>query len=148
MQRTTLHVCVHDSLPACRPPVRLCRRCCCARARLVCVQRRIVAQNIKRLKDIGCYRGRRHIMVGSSRGCCSSASGWHGMCCLHHASKASVAACISWARAGSVPRVTGAHSVACLRLPVAQGLPTRGQRTKTNARTRKGKPKTVAGKKK
>jgi small subunit ribosomal protein S13 len=29
-----------------------------------------------------------------------------------------------------------------------QGLPVRGQRTKTNARTRKGKPKTVAGKKK
>jgi hypothetical protein len=27
-----------------------------------------VAQNIKRLKDIGCYRGRRHIMVGSCRG--------------------------------------------------------------------------------
>eukprot|EP00879_Flechtneria_rotunda_P000865 GHRR01000992.1.p1 GENE.GHRR01000992.1~~GHRR01000992.1.p1 ORF type:complete len:160 (+),score=47.32 GHRR01000992.1:114-593(+) len=52
--------------------------------------RRIVAQNIKRLKDIGCYRGRRHIM----------------------------------------------------------GLPVHGQRTKTNARTRKGKPKTVAGKKK
>ncbi|KAF6259560.1 plastid/chloroplast ribosomal protein S13 [Scenedesmus sp. NREL 46B-D3] len=52
--------------------------------------RRIVSQNIKRLKDIGCYRGRRHIM----------------------------------------------------------GLPVRGQRTKTNARTRKGKPKTVAGKKK
>lgn len=52
--------------------------------------RRIVAQNIKRLKDIGAYRGRRHIM----------------------------------------------------------GLPVRGQRTKTNARTRKGKPKTVANKKK
>jgi ribosomal protein S13 len=52
--------------------------------------RRVVAQNIKRLKDIGCYRGRRHIA----------------------------------------------------------GLPVRGQRTKTNARTRKGKPKTVAGKKK
>ncbi|GFR46381.1 hypothetical protein Agub_g7963 [Astrephomene gubernaculifera] len=52
--------------------------------------RRIVAQNIKRLKDIGSYRGRRHIM----------------------------------------------------------GLPVRGQRTKTNARTRKGKAKTVAGKKK
>jgi small subunit ribosomal protein S13 len=52
--------------------------------------RRIVSQNIKRLKDIGCYRGRRHIM----------------------------------------------------------GLPTRGQNTKTNARTRKGKAKTVAGKKK
>ena len=29
-----------------------------------------------------------------------------------------------------------------------QGLPVRGQRTKTNARTRKGKVKTVAGKKK
>lgn len=29
-----------------------------------------------------------------------------------------------------------------------KGLPTRGQRTKTNARTRKGKRKTVAGKKK
>jgi len=52
--------------------------------------RRTVAQNIKRLKDIGCYRGRRHIM----------------------------------------------------------GLPVRGQRTKTNARTRKGKAKTVANKKK
>jgi small subunit ribosomal protein S13 len=52
--------------------------------------RRIVSQNIKRLKDIGSYRGRRHIM----------------------------------------------------------GLPVRGQRTKTNARTRKGKPKTVAGRKK
>lgn len=52
--------------------------------------RRVVSQNIKRLKDIGCYRGRRHIM----------------------------------------------------------GLPVRGQRTKTNARTRKGKPKTVANKKK
>jgi small subunit ribosomal protein S13 len=29
-----------------------------------------------------------------------------------------------------------------------RGLPVRGQRTQTNARTRKGKPKTVAGKKK
>ena len=26
-------------------------------------QRRVVTMNIKRLKDIGCYRGRRHIMV-------------------------------------------------------------------------------------
>lgn len=52
--------------------------------------RRTVAQNIKRLKDIGSYRGRRHIL----------------------------------------------------------GLPVRGQRTKTNARTRKGKKKTVANKKK
>ena len=52
--------------------------------------RREVALNIKRLMEIGCYRGRRH--------------------------KAS--------------------------------LPVRGQRTKTNARTRKGPCKTVAGKKK
>ena len=29
-----------------------------------------------------------------------------------------------------------------------KGLPVRGQRTKTNSRTRKGKRKTVAGKKK
>lgn len=48
------------------------------------------ALNIKRLMDIGCYRGLRH----------------------------------------------------------RRGLPVRGQRTKTNARTRKGKKKTVAGKKK
>jgi small subunit ribosomal protein S13 len=46
------------------------------------------ALNIKRLIDIGCYRGQRH----------------------------------------------------------RKGLPVRGQRTRTNARTRKGKPKTVAGK--
>jgi small subunit ribosomal protein S13 len=50
--------------------------------------RRRVAQDILRLKKIGCYRGTRHI----------------------------------------------------------RGLPVRGQRTKTNARTRKGKRKTVAGK--
>ena len=49
-----------------------------------------IALNIKRLMDIGCYRGLRH----------------------------------------------------------RKGLPVRGQRTKTNARTRKGKKKTVAGKKK
>ena len=48
------------------------------------------ALNIKRLMDIGCYRGIRH----------------------------------------------------------RKGLPVRGQRTRTNARTRKGKRKTVAGKKK
>jgi len=47
-------------------------------------------QNIKRLKDIGCYRGIRHRL----------------------------------------------------------GLPVRGQRTNTNSRTRKGRKKTVAGKKK
>jgi small subunit ribosomal protein S13 len=49
-----------------------------------------VSMNIKRLMDIGCYRGLRH----------------------------------------------------------RKGLPVNGQRTRTNARTRKGKRKTVAGKKK
>ena len=49
-----------------------------------------ITLNIKRLMDIGCYRGLRH----------------------------------------------------------RKGLPLRGQRTRTNARTRKGKKKTVAGKKK
>lgn len=49
-----------------------------------------VQMNIKRLMDIGCYRGLRH----------------------------------------------------------RRGLPARGQRTRTNARTRKGRKKTVAGKKK
>ena len=52
--------------------------------------KREIAGNIKRLSDIGCYRGRRHRM----------------------------------------------------------GLPVSGQRTKTNARTRKGPKHTVAGKKK
>ncbi|RME68086.1 MAG: 30S ribosomal protein S13 [Nitrospirae bacterium] len=52
--------------------------------------RKEIAMNIKRLMDIGCYRGLRHRM----------------------------------------------------------GLPVRGQRTRSNARTRKGPRKTVAGKKK
>ena len=52
--------------------------------------KREIANNIKRLTDIGCYRGLRH----------------------------------------------------------RRGLPVRGQRTKTNARTRKGPKRTVAGKKK
>mgnify|MGYP000057507811 FL=1 len=52
--------------------------------------RRDIAMNIKRLKEIGCYRGIRH----------------------------------------------------------RKGLPCRGQKTKTNARTRKGPKKTVANKKK
>lgn len=51
--------------------------------------RRQIAQNISRLREIGCYRGNRH----------------------------------------------------------RRGLPVRGQRTRTNARTRKGPRKTVAGKK-
>jgi len=52
--------------------------------------RREIAMNIKRLQEIGCYRGIRH----------------------------------------------------------RKGLPVRGQKTKTNARTRKGPKRTVAGKKK
>lgn len=52
--------------------------------------RRKLSMDIKRMMDIGCYRGLRH----------------------------------------------------------RRGLPVRGQRTKTNARTRKGRVKTVAGKKK
>lgn len=52
--------------------------------------RRLVAANIKRLMDIGCYRGLRH----------------------------------------------------------RRGLPVRGQRSKTNARTRKGPRRAIAGKKK
>jgi small subunit ribosomal protein S13 len=52
--------------------------------------RRDVAMNVKRLMDLGCYRGLRH----------------------------------------------------------RKGLPVRGQRTHTNARTRKGPAKTIAGKKK
>ena len=52
--------------------------------------RREVSMNVKRLMDLGCYRGLRH----------------------------------------------------------RKGLPVRGQRTHTNARTRKGKPKAIAGKKK
>ena len=51
--------------------------------------RREVAMNVKRLMDLGCYRGRRH----------------------------------------------------------RRGLPVRGQRTHTNARTRKGPAKAIAGKK-
>ncbi len=51
--------------------------------------RRQVAQNISRLREIGCYRGLRH----------------------------------------------------------RRGLPCRGQRTRTNARTKKGRKRTVAGKK-
>ena len=41
------------------------------------------------------------------------------------------------------------HDIACYRgLRHRKGLPVRGQRTRTNSRTRKGKRKTVAGKKK
>jgi small subunit ribosomal protein S13 len=52
--------------------------------------RRVISMDIKRLMDLGCYRGLRH----------------------------------------------------------RKGLPVRGQRTKTNSRTRKGPARTVAGKKK
>ena len=40
------------------------------------------------------------------------------------------------------------RDIGCYRgLRHRRGLPVRGQRTKTNARTRKGRPKTVAGRK-
>ena len=46
-------------------------------------------------------------------------------------------------------RIKRLLDIACYRgLRHRKGLPLRGQRTKTNSRTRKGKRKTVAGKKK
>jgi small subunit ribosomal protein S13 len=48
--------------------------------------------------------------------------------------------------AGSIKRLT---DIGCYRgIRHRRGLPVRGQRTKTNARTRKGPKKTVGGKKK
>ena len=47
---------------------------------------------------------------------------------------------------GDIKRLISIHSYRGLRHRT--GLPVRGQRTQTNARTRKGKKKTVAGKKK
>ena len=47
-----------------------------------------------------------------------------------------------------VQNVARLRKIGCYRgLRHARGLPVRGQRTRTNARTRKGKRKTVAGKK-
>jgi small subunit ribosomal protein S13 len=46
----------------------------------------------------------------------------------------------------NIKRLVGIHSYRGLRHRL--GLPVRGQRTKTNARTRKGRRKTVANKKK
>lgn len=47
---------------------------------------------------------------------------------------------------GNIKRLISAGAYRGMRHRL--GLPTRGQRTKTNSRTRKGKKKTVAGKKK
>ncbi|MCB1115095.1 MAG: 30S ribosomal protein S13 [Chlamydiia bacterium] len=47
---------------------------------------------------------------------------------------------------GNIKRLISTNSYRGMRHRL--GLPTRGQRTRTNARTRKGKKKTVAGKKK
>jgi len=47
---------------------------------------------------------------------------------------------------GNIKRLISIHSYRGLRHRL--GLPTRGQRTSTNARTRKGRKKTVANKKK
>lgn len=51
-------------------------------------------------------------------------------------------------RRQTVQNVTRLRDIACYRgLRHRRGLPVRGQRTRTNARTRKGPKKTVAGKK-
>ncbi len=51
-------------------------------------------------------------------------------------------------RRQTVQNVTRLRKIGCYRgLRHARGLPVRGQRTRTNARSRKGKRKTVAGKK-
>ena len=51
-------------------------------------------------------------------------------------------------RRQEMQNITRLKDIRCYRgLRHIRGLPVRGQRTKTNARTRKGKKKTVAGKK-
>jgi small subunit ribosomal protein S13 len=51
-------------------------------------------------------------------------------------------------RRQTIQNITRLRKIGCYRgLRHARGLPVRGQRTRTNARTRKGKRKTVAGKK-
>jgi len=51
-------------------------------------------------------------------------------------------------RRQTLQNITRLRKIGCYRgLRHARGLPVRGQRTRTNARTRKGKRKTVAGKK-
>ena len=51
-------------------------------------------------------------------------------------------------RRQTVQNINRLRKIGCYRgLRHARGLPVRGQRTRTNARTRKGKRKTVAGKK-
>lgn len=89
--------------------------------------RRFNALNIKRLRDIGCYRGRRHAVV------CSE---------------------ILWSIAGFLWQqllhtiyISPQRVIYYLRV-YSQGLPVHGQRTKTNSRTRKDKAKTMPGKKK
>jgi len=42
------------------------------------VQRRQISQNIKRLRDIQCYRGKRHIMV-RVEAACNHPTGFHGV---------------------------------------------------------------------
>lgn len=52
-------------------------------------------------------------------------------------------------RSETAQNIKSLMDIGCYRgLRHRKGLPVRGQRTKTNARTRKGKRKTVAGKKK
>jgi small subunit ribosomal protein S13 len=80
--------------------------------------RRYVALNIKRLKEIGCYRGRRHIVVSIVQ-----------------------RLMVHWF-------LYNARAMSDILSPlVVQSLPCRGQRTKNNSRTRKGKAKAITGKK-
>lgn len=166
-------------------------------------QRRVVAMNIKRLKDIGCYRGRRHIMVSRTaasasvshdvdmrqptcaagtyqaeclartwycrtRNSCGNrassefyntrcmASTLLGKCLLYMLADGtgSRAERVGLVRSKEVTSHAGFFFKARGSMthllypypPCLQGLPCRGQKTKCNARTRKGKAKTVANK--
>ena len=97
--------------------------------------RRFNALNIKRLKEIQCYRGRRHIAVSAA-----VLSFCHLSCFCKELQL--------WNRA----HVGYGDYFFSMQLSIAvwylQQLPVRGQTTKNNARTRKGKAKAIAGKKK
>ena len=106
--------------------------------------RRFNALNIKRLKEIQCYRGRRHIAV-------SALPGW---LIVHARVHACDGCAVEWqwchtAHATPVWKPTTGRLLSLIA-PCAplQQLPVRGQTTKNNARTRKGKAKPIAGKKK
>ena len=93
--------------------------------------RRFNALNIKRLKEIGCYRGRRHYNVSCVDGVTAC---WDVRGCRRN-------------RCCPPPLYACSRLHLCAPLP-SQNLPVRGQRTKNNSRTRKGRAKPIAGKKK